>query len=264
MQDPDLRGRAALVTGANRGIGRATALALARCGARVIVTGRNQTELDEVAGELTASGADTQALVADVSDRSQVERMVDRAGAVDVLINNAGVVEPISPTVSADPGDWLLNLMINLYGPFLLCRYTLPGMLERNWGRIINVSSGAATGRVASWGAYSASKGGLEALTHVLARETEGADIRVNAIRPGIVDTGMQAHLRRSTEERFGRDNLQRYRSYKEKGMLRDPDDPAKLILWLLSAEAEGINGEVLTIDDPDVAASIGVKPQVR
>jgi 3-hydroxybutyrate dehydrogenase len=264
MQEPDLRGRCALVTGANRGIGRATALQLARRGARLIVTGRNQAELDAVASEITSLGAETQPLSADIAERSQVESLVERAGPVDILVNNAGTLEPISPTVSADPDTWHRNLMINLFGPFLLCKFALPGMMERGWGHIINVSSGAAGGRTTSWGAYSSSKAGLEAFTRVLARESDGTGVQVNAVRPGIVDTGMQAELRRSTEERFGRDNLERFRSYKERGMLRSPEDPARLILWLLSTEAEGTNGEVLAIDDPEVAARIGVTPQSR
>jgi NAD(P)-dependent dehydrogenase (short-subunit alcohol dehydrogenase family) len=163
-----------------------------------------------------------------------------------------------------DPEDWLRNIAVNLHGPFLTCRYALPGMLERGWGRIINLSAGVATGRMAAWSAYSAAKAGLETLTKVIARETGDHGIRANVVRPGIVDTYMQAEIRETDERLFGRENLERYRGYKERGVLRDPEDPARLILWVLSPEADDLNGEILTIDDPEVAAKIGLVPMGR
>lgn len=264
MQDPDLRGRTALVTGGGRGIGRAVALALARCGARAVVTARTRPQIEAVAGEIERLGGQALAVTCDVSRENDVRRLFDEVGPVDILINNAGVIHPIAPVASAETEAWLKNIAINLNGVFLTCRYALPAMLERGWGRIVNVSSGAARGSTSGWSAYSASKAGMEAFTSVLAREVGERGVRANAVRPGIVDTDMQAEIRDSGEEQFGRENLERFRGYKERGVLRSPEHPARLILWLLAPEAEGVNGEVLAIDDPEVAARIGLVPMGR
>jgi NAD(P)-dependent dehydrogenase (short-subunit alcohol dehydrogenase family) len=101
-------------------------------------------------------------------------------------------------------------------------------------------------------------------MTTVLGYELAGTGVRANAIRPGVVDTEMQVEIRAAPEERFGSANLDRFRGYKERGVLRPPEEPARLILWLLSPEADGINGEVLSIDDAEVSARIGLAPRSR
>jgi NAD(P)-dependent dehydrogenase (short-subunit alcohol dehydrogenase family) len=260
----DLQGRVALVTGSGRGIGRSTALALARAGARTLVTARTASEIDAVARTIGSQGGEAASIVADISRDEDMRRLFEETGPIDILINNAGIIEPIAPTLTADPSAWQRNIAINLNAVFLACHYALPSMLERGWGRIVNVSSGAARGTTMGWGAYSAAKAGVEAFTGVLSREVADAGVRVNAVRPGIVDTEMQVTIRGSTEEEFGPANVERFRSYKEQGRLRHPDDPARLILWLLSREADGVTGEVLAIDDPDVAARIGLQPMGR
>ena len=264
MRDPDLRGKTALITGGGRGIGRATALALARCGARLTVVARTREEIERTAEEIRRMGGAAQAVTCDVSSVGEVERLFRDAGPVDIVVNNAGIVQPIEPVASASPDAWLHNLAVNLNGVFLVSRYALPGMLERGWGRIVNVSSGAARGTVAGWSAYSAAKAGVEAFTSVTAREVGDRGVRVNAVRPGIVDTEMQVEIRGSNEEQFTRENVERFRGYKERGLLRDPADPARLILWLLGPEADEVNGEVLSIDDPAVAARVGLVPMGR
>ncbi len=258
---PDLRGRTALVTGAGRGIGRATALALSGCGARVVLTARGSEAIEAVAAEIATTGGQALALAGDVSHIDDVQALFARAADVDILVNNAGVIGPIAPVALADPTEWRYNIAANLDGVFLTCHFALPGMLERGWGRIINISSGAARGTTAGWGAYSAAKAGVEALTGVLAREVEGRGVLVNAVRPGIVDTEMQVEIRASSEEQFGKANVERFRGYKNRGLLRDPRDPARLILWLVSPQADGVQGQVLAIDDPEVAARIGLEP---
>lgn len=264
MQDPDLRGKTALITGGGRGIGRATALLVAARGAGVVVTARGRDQIAATVQDIQAAGGEARAIPADVSSDSDVRRLFAEAGRIDVLINNAGIIEPIAPVASAPPGAWQRDIEINLYGVFLTCHYALPAMLDAGWGRIINVSSGAARGTTVGWSAYSASKAGVESLTGVLAREVGARGVHVNAVRPGIVDTEMQVEIRASSEEDFGAENLARFRGYKERGQLRAPEDPARLILWLLSAEAEDTNGEVLAIDDPQVASKIGLTPMGR
>jgi NAD(P)-dependent dehydrogenase (short-subunit alcohol dehydrogenase family) len=264
MQDPDLSGRTAMVTGAGRGIGRATAIELARCGARVVLTARNEAQIDAVAREIREAGGDAIAIPCDVAVRSLVEELFREAPPTDVLVANAGVIHPIAPLLSADADAWLYNIAVNLGGVFLSCRFAVPGMVERGWGRIVVVSSGGAKGTTIGWGAYAAGKAGVEAMTRVLALEVADSGVMVNAIRPGILDTEMQVEIRSSSEGDFGKANLERYWRYKERGMLRDPRDAAKLILWLLSPEAEGLNGEVLNIDDAEVAEKIGSQPMGR
>ncbi len=261
---PDLSGRTALVTGAGRGIGRAAALMLGQCGARVVVTARTQSEIEAVAAEIRQAGGEALAAVADIGEPNAVYALFDQAGVVDILVNNAGIIGPISPVADADPSEWMGGIRINLDGVFLACRLALPGMLERGWGRIVNVSSGAARGHTAAWSAYSAAKAGVEALTTVLGIELAGTGVRANAVRPGVVDTEMQVEIRGAPEQRFGSANLDRFRGYKERGVLRPPEEPARLILWLLSPEADQLNGEVLAIDDPEVSARIGLTPRSR
>lgn len=101
-------------------------------------------------------------------------------------------------------------------------------------------------------------------MTRVLGAELAGTDVHVNAMRPGVVDTEMQVEIRSTPEERFGSENLSRFRGYKERGVLRPPEEPARLILWMLSPEADDINGDVLAIDDPEVSARIGLAPRSR
>jgi NAD(P)-dependent dehydrogenase (short-subunit alcohol dehydrogenase family) len=230
----------------------------------VTVTARSRDEIESVAREIENAGGEARAVPADVALVDDVRRLFERAGPVDILVTSAGIVKPIVFTADADPDAWIRNVAVNLTGVFLACRFALPGMLERGWGRIVNVSSGGAKGLTEGWGAYAAGKAGVEALTRTISAETTGKGIRANAIQPGIVDTEMQVEIRRSTPEGFGSHNLERYRSYKERGMLRNPGDPAKLIMWLLSPEAEEINGQVLRIDDPEVAAHIGTVPMGR
>ena len=263
MQLPDLHGRNALVTGGGRGIGRATALLLAQCGARVVVTARS-SEIDTVAAEIVAAGGDALAVPADVAREDHVRRLVDNAGDVDILVNNAGVIWPIALLAEADPEAWSGSIAINLTGVFLTMRAVLPGMIARDWGRIVNVSSGAARGTTAGWSAYSAAKAGVEAMTSVTSRELADRDIRVVGVRPGIVDTEMQVEIRSSGEEQFTRENVDRFRGYKERGLLRPPEHPARLIVWLLGDDAAEYNGTTVALDDPEIAAKVDLEPMAR
>jgi NAD(P)-dependent dehydrogenase (short-subunit alcohol dehydrogenase family) len=264
MRQPDLRGKTAIVTGSGRGIGRAAALKIAECGARVIVTARSEDEITAVAREILHHEGDAQSICADVSRDADIHQLFEAAGDVDILVNNAGVIWPIALLADSDPAAWRQSIDVNLTSVYNTMREALPGMLSRGWGRIVNVSSGSARGTVAGWSAYSAAKAGVEAMTSVAAREVADSGVRINSIRPGIVDTELQVEIRASSEEQFTRDNVERYRSYPERGLLRPPEHPARLILWLLSPEADAVNGELLVLDDPTVAAKVGLTPMGR
>src|SRR5208337_3145475 len=138
----ELRGQVAIVTGAGRGLGRATALALARAGPRVGVVARSEEQLAETVRGVREAGGEALSVVADVSDAASVERMGQeverRLGPVDLLVNNAGTLGPLGPMWQADPGEWWHSIEVNLLGPYLCSRALLPGMIERGHGRIIN------------------------------------------------------------------------------------------------------------------------------
>ncbi len=250
-----LAGQVAIVTGGGRGVGRAVALALAHEGARVAVLARTPSEVEAVAREIRLSGGDAIPLVVDVAHWSQVEAaaraVCDRWGGMNILINNAGIIEPIAPTYRADPAMWSYNIDVNLKGVFYFTRAVLPSMLEAGEGVIINVGSGAAYTVVTSWSAYSAAKAGVYQFTRVLAAELEGTGIRVNTVRPGVVDTEMQRRIREAREEEFGRQNLLRFQRLHEEGLLLPPEIPARLIVWLCTPEAADVHGQEVDIYEP-------------
>ena len=183
--------RIALVTGGGRGIGANVARALAEDGWSVVVAARTRPQVETVAAEIGG-----RAVELDVSSRESVERALAEAGPVELLVNNAGIVGPRVPTWESDPAEWWHVLEVNLLGAYLCCRLTIPGMLERGRGRIVNVASGAAylpqqpTGAAAAT-AYSASKAALHRFGELLAVELVPRGIPVFSISPGLVRTHM-------------------------------------------------------------------------
>lgn len=252
-----LGGRVALVTGGGRGIGRSAALELARRGAAVAVLARSAPEVEAVAAEIVAAGGRALALSVDIADMAAVERAVSAVeaalGPVDVLISNAAVVGPLGPLAESDPAEWAANLQINLVGAYHCLRAVLPGMLARGWGRVVQVSSGAAQGSgIRNGAAYSVSKAGLDMLTRAAAAEVAGSGVTVNGLYPGVVDTRMQTDIRETPAERLGPESAARFHGFHERGELRDPGEPAALIVALA---ASALNGEIVRIDTDQAAA---------
>ncbi|MGJ6967132.1 SDR family NAD(P)-dependent oxidoreductase [Streptosporangium sp. G11] len=184
--------RTALVTGANRGLGRAVCEVLADLGHRVVVAGRDEREAGRVAAEI---GGDTLAVALDVTDDKSVRRCRERAGAVDILVNNAGVLLDGGTSPSSVPPDLVeRHLRVNTVGAWRVSQAFLPDMLERGWGRIVMVSSGTgafSNGLFPGAPAYSVSKAALNAVTVLLAGETRDRGVLVNAVNPGRVRTRM-------------------------------------------------------------------------
>ncbi len=243
-----LAGRVALVTGASRGIGGHTARELARMGAAVALTARGAQPLREVAAELSAGGARCAAFPCELTDGPARARLFEaissELGPVDVLINNAGAIGAVGPTAEVDPRAFEQTLELNLLAAFHCLRAVLPGMLERRWGRIINVSSFAATGAgIGRAAAYSVSKAGLEMLTRAVAAEVAGSGVQVNAVDPGMVDTRLQADYRETSAQKLGEPLLAKLRGYQERGQLMRPELPARLIGRVV---ASGWHGEVV------------------
>jgi NADP-dependent 3-hydroxy acid dehydrogenase YdfG len=236
-----LEGRAALVTGASSGIARATARALAAAGARVVLAARWAERLRELEEEIARGGGEALALPTDVSDYAQAEAMVRRAeeafGGVDVLVNVAGVMLP-APIAEADPADWLRMVQVNLMGVLYATRATLPGMLERGNGHIVNVSSTSGRTHQPLFSVYAATKHGLGAFTNILRKEVHPHRIRVTLFEPGPTRSELGSHVDPAVMRGLADD-------FSEVEFL-GPEDVARGILWTL-AQPDRINvNEVL------------------
>ncbi len=250
-----LENQTAIVTGGGRGLGRAVAITLAELGANVVVASRNAPELDDVVLAIKRARGRALAQTADVSDERQVQELVlatERwVGPATILVNNAGVLDPIGPLVRSDVTAWLRNLAINVGGTYVATRAVLPGMLERGYGRIVNVSSGSATRASAGWSAYCAAKAAVDHLTRTLALEVDGTGVTVCAFNPGLMDTPMQERIRRAATEEFPRADELRA-AYRE-GRLQDPRLPARVVVYLASPAARR-NGAILAMGAPELA----------
>jgi 3-oxoacyl-[acyl-carrier protein] reductase len=230
----ELSGQVAIVTGAGRGIGRATALALARRGVVVVLVSRTRPEIESVASEAEAVGATALPVVADLGQEDEVAGMVDQAlqacGRLDILVNNAGIAMPDRPVVDTSLADWERILRINLTGPFLCAKAVLPTMMRQRSGKIINVASIGGRMGIAGIAAYGAAKAGLLHFTASLAAEVKRFGIDVNAVCPSGTDTRMLHETGRAT----GRTNLIR------------PEEIANVILFLVSPESSAITGTAI------------------
>lgn len=236
----------ALVTGASKGIGRATALALARAGIDVAVNARDTIGTDEVAQAVCELGRQSLSVPGDVAVledvRSLARRVVDAWGGVDILVNNAGITHSGSLVETTDEA-WERLMDVNSRSMFLTCRELVPHMIERRWGRIINVASMTARlgrGFVGS-ASYGASKGAVVSFTRGLAKEFGPYDITVNAVAPGVIVTDMNRDYLAEHGERV----LQGI----PLGRFGEPDDVAGVIAFLASDAAGYITGAVIDVN---------------
>jgi NAD(P)-dependent dehydrogenase (short-subunit alcohol dehydrogenase family) len=237
----------AVVTGASRGIGRATALALADAGFAVGVVARSPEALDETRELVRQRGARATSAVADVTDapsvREAVRAIEDAIGPVSVLVNNAGSLRAIGALWEVDPDDWWADLRTNLGGTFVFCREVVPGMIERGEGRIINVTSYAAVRPAPYETGYASAKAGVASLTEALAVSLAEYGIKAFSVAPGFTVTEMTRPLMElDAHSRFPPPDCRR---------VVDAERSAELIAVLAGGSADALNGRRLhALDD--------------
>ncbi len=231
-----LPGRRALVTGGGRGIGAEIARALAREGAHLIVLARSHDEVAAVAEEI-----DGEAIAVDVADRAATEAALAGVGDIDIVVANAGVVEPLSRFTDTDMDAWERAVTINVIGAVRAIHAVVAGMCERSWGRVITISSGAASPPgMPSANAYSTSKAALDMFALHLAHELDGTGVTVNAVRPGVVDTQMQEYMRSLPREQVGDAFFERFHGLHERGELISPVDSANFVVDVICSDRTG------------------------
>jgi 3-oxoacyl-[acyl-carrier protein] reductase len=249
-----LSGRGAIVTGANRGLGREIARHFVQAGASVLLAARGEQRLrqveEELAGEMAHPGQVVAGIAADVSRPEDCAAIVARAReelpALTVLVNNAGVYGPMGAVEDNDWDGWVQAVAINLFGTVLMCRAALPLLKARGYGKIINLSGGGATAALPRLSAYAASKAAVVRFTETLAEEVRGSGIDVNAIAPGALNTRLLGEVLAAGPDRVGREFYDRALRQRDEGGT-PPDKGARLAVFLASADSDGITGRLLS-----------------
>jgi NAD(P)-dependent dehydrogenase (short-subunit alcohol dehydrogenase family) len=237
-EEQKLLGKVALITGGSRGIGKAVATAYAREGAAVVVCARKEADVQKAVAEIESFRARAYGCAGDVGKIEDAQRMVQRAaaqfGRIDILVNNASLLGPRVPIANYPVATWEEVLRVNLTGPFLMIQEALQIMMPQRQGSIINVSSGVGRSGKARWGAYAASKFGVEGLTQVVADEVREFGIRANAVNPGPTRTEMRAV------------------AYPEEDPLTlpTPDAIVPVFVYLASDDSAAVTGQSLDAQD--------------
>lgn len=246
----DLTDKVVVITGASRGIGAAAAVEMAKSGAKVALLARNRDAIDQIAADI---GDAALAIGCDVADADQVsaafDQVVSHFGQIDVVINNAGIIDPIARLGDADADAWGALIDVNLKGAFYGVQAALRHM--PTGGTIITVSSGAASNPIAGWSAYCASKAGAAMLTRCVDLEYRDAGIRAFGLSPGTVATQMQKDIKASSV-----DNRVRQLDWSDH---IPPEWPARALAWMCTAAADDLIGTDISLRDDDIRSRAGV-----
>lgn len=246
-----LQGKTVMITGASRGIGAEAARAFAAAGAKVALVARSAEAIADLAGEI---GEQAVAIPCDMGRYWEVDQAVRNCvkahGGLDVLVNNAGVIEPISHMAEADPDGWGDVIDINLKGVFHGMRAALPVMLEHGGGSLLTIGSGAAHGPVEAWSAYCASKAGALMLTRMADKEYRDQGIRAISLSPGTVATQMQRDIKSSGINPVSQLDWSAH---------IPPEWVAKALVWMAGAEADRFLGGEVSLRDESIRAELGL-----
>ncbi len=249
-----LEGKVAVVTGGTSGIGLALSLGLAEAGANVIASARREQLVDAVAKEIEARGRKTLRIASDVGDRASLEKLstavIEAFGKVDILVNCAGIIKR-TPTLDFDEAEWSNILNVNLTGTLRACQVFGRPMLERGYGRIVNIASLNSFVALNEVAAYAASKAGVASLTRSLAVEWSKKGVTVNAVAPGVFRTDLNAQLLDSTPR--GQELLMRT----PMGRFGKTEEVVGAVLYLASDSASFVTGQVLVVDGGFLASGV-------
>lgn len=254
MSERDFEGKAAIVTGASRGIGEATARELAARGAGVVLLARDRAAIDAVAAEIEAAGGRAASQACDVADYAQMEAAAalcrERFGAPDILVNNAGLIEPIAHLADSDPAAWGQAIDVNVKGVYHGLRAVLPEMAARGTGVVVNISSGAATSALEGWSHYCAGKAAALMLTRCADLEYGAKGVRIVGLSPGTVATQMQVAIKAS-----GINPVSRL----DPSIHIPPEWVAKAAAYLCTPAGATYAGGDMSLREPSVRAALGL-----
>jgi NAD(P)-dependent dehydrogenase (short-subunit alcohol dehydrogenase family) len=249
-----LSGKTALITGASRGIGEATAFELAKKGAQVFLTARSREAIEAIAAKINESGGKAAFLASDMSRYlgvdSVVRRCMDSFGSLDILVQNAGVIDPIARITDSDPAKWAKTMETNLNAVYYGLHAALPIMEKQGAGLVVNLSSGAAHQPLEGWSHYCAAKAGAAMLTRQAHLETDGSNICVVGLSPGTVATDMQVRIKAS-----GLNPV----SEMDPSAHIPASWPARAIAWLAEGAAADYCGEEIALKDEEIRRKIGL-----
>lgn len=256
MQDfkDELQNQVAVITGASKGIGAATAKRMGELGMKVVLAARSQDAISDLAKEINEGGGETFAIACDVANYNQVNSMIAQTimkfGKIDIVVNNAGLIDPIGHITDINPQDWGKVIDVNVKGIFNMLHAALPGMEARGQGTIINISSGAATSALEGWSHYCSSKAAALMLTKATHVEYSSKGIRVVGLSPGTVATDMQVNIKASGINPV---------STLEVSDHIPPDWVAQAICWLATEDASEFDGDDVSLRDEAIRKRCGL-----